>query len=99
MLMRIRSYRFVFYCITLGIAVGSGIILASSYGEPPSAGAPDSASVVVSENGSVPVTHVVDGDTIDVESGGVKERVRLLGINTPESVDPRRPVQCFGKEA
>jgi micrococcal nuclease len=39
---------------------------------------------------------VVDGDTI-VVSGG--ERVRLIGIDTPETVDPRRPVQCFGREA
>ncbi len=45
------------------------------------------------------VVHVVDGDTIDVEKDGVKVRVRLIGINAPESVDPRRPVQCFGIEA
>ena len=29
----------------------------------------------------------------------MKERLRLIGINSPESVDPRRPVECFGKEA
>lgn len=46
-----------------------------------------------------PVLHVVDGDTIDVQKDGKKVRVRLIGINSPESVDPRRPVQCFGKEA
>jgi micrococcal nuclease len=45
------------------------------------------------------VTHVVDGDTIDIESAGKSSRIRLIGINSPESVDPRRPVQCFGKEA
>lgn len=45
------------------------------------------------------VTKVVDGDTIDVLMDGKTERVRLLGINTPESVDPRRPVECFGREA
>jgi micrococcal nuclease len=45
------------------------------------------------------VTHVVDGDTVDVELGAVTERIRLIGLNTPESVDPRRPVECFGKEA
>ena len=42
------------------------------------------------------VTRVIDGDTIELENG---ERVRYLGINTPESVDPRKPVECFGKEA
>ena len=43
----------------------------------------------------------VDGDTIEVLIDGttVNVKVRLLGIDTPESVDPRKPVQCFGKEA
>lgn len=47
------------------------------------------------------VTRTVDGDTIDakIESSGEVVKVRFLGMNTPESVDPRRPVQCFGKEA
>jgi micrococcal nuclease len=45
------------------------------------------------------VVRVVDGDTIVVRLGGVDERVRLIGIDTPESVDPRTPVECFGKEA
>lgn len=42
---------------------------------------------------------VVDGDTVVVDVQGQRETVRLLGIDTPETVDPRRPVQCFGKEA
>jgi micrococcal nuclease len=45
------------------------------------------------------VVKVVDGDTIDVEIDGQTERVRLLGVNTPEVVDPRQPVECFGREA
>ncbi|EKD90065.1 MAG: hypothetical protein ACD_32C00048G0001 [uncultured bacterium] len=46
------------------------------------------------------VTKVVDGDTIVVSLGGNNEQtVRLIGIDTPETVDPRRPVGCFGKEA
>jgi micrococcal nuclease len=47
----------------------------------------------------VPVVKVVDGDTIAVVIDGKRETVRLIGINTPETVDPRRPVECFGKEA
>ena len=43
-----------------------------------------------------PVQRVVDGDTIRVEPA---ERVRLIGIDTPESVKPGGPVECFGKEA
>jgi micrococcal nuclease len=45
------------------------------------------------------VAKVVDGDTIDVEYFGKIERVRMIGINTPESVDPRKPVECLGKAA
>jgi micrococcal nuclease len=46
-----------------------------------------------------PVAKVVDGDTIDVLIDGKTERLRLIGMDTPETVDPRKPVQCFGKEA
>jgi micrococcal nuclease len=49
--------------------------------------------------GPASVAHVVDGDTIDVRVGGRVERVRLLGIDTPESVKPRTPVQCYAREA
>ncbi len=45
------------------------------------------------------VVRVVDGDTIDVNIDGKVERLRLIGMDTPETVDPRKPVQCFGKEA
>ena len=45
------------------------------------------------------VSRVVDGDTVYVSSGGRSEDVRLLGIDTPETVDPRRPVGCYGPEA
>lgn len=49
--------------------------------------------------GRAEVQRVVDGDTIEISIGGVEETVRLLGIDTPESVDPRAPVECFGREA
>src|SRR5436309_278160 len=45
------------------------------------------------------ITHVVDGDTVDVSVDGVKNRVRLIGIDTPETVKPNTPVQCYGPEA
>ena len=45
------------------------------------------------------VTHVVDGDTLDVRVGDTEERIRLIGVDTPESVAPNRPVQCYGAEA
>ena len=46
------------------------------------------------------VLRVVDGDTILVrDSGGHTERVRYIGVDTPESVKPNTPVQCYGHEA
>jgi micrococcal nuclease len=45
------------------------------------------------------VTKVIDGDTIEVQTPEKKITIRLLGINTPETVDPRRGVECYGKEA
>lgn len=48
---------------------------------------------------TVRVVAVVDGDTLDVAWAGRWERVRLLGVDTPETVDPDRPVGCYGPEA
>jgi micrococcal nuclease len=49
---------------------------------------------------SARVTHVVDGDTIDVRMpGGDDDTVRYIGIDTPETVKPDTPVQCGGPEA
>jgi len=45
------------------------------------------------------VMKIVDGDTFDVDLDGQIKRVRLIGINTPESVDPRKAVECFSLEA
>jgi endonuclease YncB( thermonuclease family) len=51
------------------------------------------------KKGVFKVVSVTDGDTIKVSIRGKVETVRLLGIDTPETVDPRKPVQCFGKAA
>ena len=45
------------------------------------------------------VTKVIDGDTIDVNINGKNERIRLIGIDTPETVDHNKPIECFGPEA
>jgi micrococcal nuclease len=45
--------------------------------------------------GNATVERVVDGDTIIVHVGGRRERVRFIGMDTPESVKPNTPVQCF----
>jgi micrococcal nuclease len=47
----------------------------------------------------VVVDRVVDGDTVEVLIDGRREDVRLIGIDTPESVEPGMPVECFGPQA
>ncbi|SRR5258705_6807914 len=49
--------------------------------------------------GPFAVTKVVDGDTIWVDNNGKRQKIRMIGLDTPESVDPRKPVQCFALEA
>jgi micrococcal nuclease len=48
---------------------------------------------------TVVVTRVVDGDTVEVLIDGEVEDVRLIGVDTPETVKPGEPVQCFGPQA
>ena len=50
-------------------------------------------------NGLHRVISVTDGDTLKVSIDGKTETLRLIGIDTPETLDFRKPVQCFGKEA
>ncbi|MBI2482746.1 thermonuclease family protein [Candidatus Uhrbacteria bacterium] len=54
------------------------------------------APAPVAQDGTVLVVRAIDGDTIELEGGAL---VRYLGIDTPETVDPRKSVQCFGPEA
>lgn len=61
--------------------------------DPAEAGSPDDSGV------GVTVTRVVDGDTVEVSLGGETEDVRYIGVDTPESVAPGEPVECFGKRA
>lgn len=61
---------------------------------------PHPAGVRAQDRLPATVVGVTDGDTIRAQlADGAVGRVRLIGIDTPESVDPRRPVQCFGPEA
>jgi len=72
-----------------------------SLSSPPTTAAPSASPTPYVRPGLTParVTRVVDGDTIRVEIDGQEYRLRYIGIDTPETVDPRRPVQCFGHEA
>ncbi len=67
---------------------------------PPSTG-PSSVVTEPSARLQATVTRVADGDTISVRIGdsGAEEEIRMIGVDTPETVDPDEPVQCFGPEA
>jgi len=57
----------------------------------------ETTSKVVPKNGQpIKVLRVIDGDTIELEGG---EKLRYIGIDTPELHDPRKPVQCFAQKA
>ena len=80
----------------------TGVVLSARDPPAESTTSGDAAVPVNGENDWAPnatVERVVDGDTISVMIGDRLESVRLIGIDTPESVAPTRPVQCFGKEA
>ncbi len=63
--------------------------------EPTASGAPGTFSPTGGDAGSA-VRRAIDGDTIELESG---ETVRYIGVDTPESVHPKKPIECFGVEA
>lgn len=92
----------LFWLAVLAAAVLAGTLLA---GPGPGAG-PGAAgagagrlSATAGATLQARVTRVVDGDTADVEAGGARDTVRYIGVDTPESVKPNTPVQCYAKAA
>lgn len=53
----------------------------------------------VNQPGLYRVVEFADGDTISVDMNGTTERIRMIGVDTPETHDPRKAVQCFGQAA
>jgi micrococcal nuclease len=77
------------------VVVWLTVLGGTSCGAPPGS-APSSAPA---SSTIVPVTRVVDGDTIHVTFEGHDERVRFIGINTPEIAHDGNPAECFGDRA
>ncbi|KJS68698.1 MAG: hypothetical protein JL50_03190 [Peptococcaceae bacterium BICA1-7] len=95
--------RKVFYLLLILIAVVSGCS-----GLSPASNVSDQTLPQSQEAGQQParapllkakVTRVVDGDTVHVRLNGTDQTVRLIGVDTPETVKPNSPVQPYGKEA
>ena len=58
-----------------------------------------SSGVTTENEVLITILKVVDGDTVDIDLDGHTERVRLIGVNTPETKHPTKPIECFGPEA
>jgi micrococcal nuclease len=58
-----------------------------------------SSGVTTENEVLITILKVVDGDTVDISIDGQTERVRLIGVNTPETKHPTKPIECFGPEA
>lgn len=84
--------------LILGLLSGCGSISFSTPHPTANPGAPEPV-VVDATLAMVDVLRVVDGDTIEVMYQGKKEDVRLIGVDTPETVHPSKPVQPYGPEA
>jgi micrococcal nuclease len=64
------------------------------------ADSPTQDSIEPETNLNATIINVVDGDTADVRlANGTEKRLRLIGIDTPETKHPSKPVECFGKKA
>jgi micrococcal nuclease len=95
---RTRDLAWAIVALAIPLVTACQSSRAGSSESPPSstAGPPATSS---SKGGNAVVRRVIDGDTIDVSIGSRHERVRLIGIDTPETKDPRKPVQCYGPQA
>ncbi|WOC11681.1 thermonuclease family protein [Gordonia sp. MP11Mi] len=81
-----------YFATQMTLLVGCGAIASSNTPLP-------ATRPAESMSGPVTVRNVVDGDTIDVQTVRGVERVRLIGVDAPETKKPRTPVQCWGVEA
>lgn len=81
------------------IVVAVPFILKADPGDESARNGGSSPHVAAAGPVTVEVDRVVDGDTAKVFYGGESEYVRYIGIDTPESVDPDSPVECYGEEA
>ena len=82
----------IYYVILLLLAITNWFI--QSKKPQPKITKPEAA--MTASSSAILVKHIVDGDTIEIATG---EKLRYIGIDTPETKDPKKSKQCFGDEA
>ena len=82
-----------------GTTVGCSAPEASHSLEPPSTAEPAVLYRPADADTGWTVTHVRDGDTLVVQRANHSQVIRLIGVDTPEIKDPRKPPECYGREA
>ena len=107
--MKKKNFRYILVLILLLLAIldqtynksTPSILVTPTITQPMQIVTPTLASPSSMQSNRIQATlvKVVDGDTVQVNINGTRETIRIIGINTPETVDPRRPIECFGKEA
>jgi len=80
----------------IALIVAATVIALAALGPHPATGPGQGAAGSIDD---AVVTRVVDGDTVKVRIGGRVDTVRYIGMDTPETVKPGAPVQCYGKDA
>ncbi|TXG76351.1 nuclease [Patescibacteria group bacterium] len=80
----------------ISLLIGLIIVAAGYYSESRSA---SNTTAAPAPAGMYHIVRFDDGDTIVVDMNGVEEKIRFIGVDTPETQDPRKAVQCFGKAA
>ena len=79
-------------CITIVLLIISTAIYASNNYK-------NSGGQPAPQPGYYKVTHATDGDTFSIDMNSKEERIRMIGVDTPETKKPNSPVQCYGPEA
>jgi micrococcal nuclease len=87
------------YIIVIGIIAAAVAIILYWQRKPEAKGIQGTYAELIKENTLYHVIKMPDGDTLIANVDGHEVTVRLIGMDTPEVVDPRKPIQCYGPEA
>lgn len=92
---RLIPYKYHYLLLALAVIAAGALLIAQKQGWITSAG----NQIQTHQPGTYQIKHFIDGDTIAVDMNGTTEKVRLIGVDTPETHKPNTPVQCYGPEA